>query len=273
MLTIGEFARLGQVSARMLRHYDEIGLLPPAHVDPVTGYRSYAVGQLARLHRLLALRDLGFTLEQVRELLDDDLPTQQLRGMLRIRQAQIEQSVAAEQDRLRRVEAHLRALEGSPAMSQDIVIKTTEPLRIAQSTATAPGFGDQLPPVLGPLYHRVLDHLGRAGATPGLCVAHYDAPAEDGSVVVHAGFALDGQEVGPGDGVEIVDLPTVEVASLVHRGPLPDAVPVYEALLRWIDDSGYHLAGPSRELYLEIHEDDPAATITEIQMAIEKATV
>jgi DNA-binding transcriptional MerR regulator len=61
MLNIGEFARLGQVSPRMLRYYDRFGLLVPDRVDPDTGYRSYGVGQLVRLHRLLALRDLGFT--------------------------------------------------------------------------------------------------------------------------------------------------------------------------------------------------------------------
>src|SRR5262245_51954140 len=144
MLNIGEFARLGQVSPRMLRHYDETGLLKPSRVDPHTGYRFYAAGQLGRLHRLLALRDLGFSLEQTRPMLDDDLSLEQLRGMLMLRRAQIEQDVADEQGRLRRVEAHLRALEGSIAMSSlDVAIKTTEPTRIAESSAPAPGFGHE----------------------------------------------------------------------------------------------------------------------------------
>src|SRR4051812_24844893 len=138
MLSIGDFARLGQVSPRMLRHYDQIGLLTPEHVDPATGYRSYGVAQLARLHRLLALRDLGFGLEHIAELLDDDVSVEQLRGMLRLRRGQIEQTVAEEQARLRRVEAHLRALEGSTAMpTEEIVIKRTQPLRIAESSGTA----------------------------------------------------------------------------------------------------------------------------------------
>src|SRR6476619_392140 len=107
MLNIGEFARLGQISPRMLRHYDEIGLLKPSRVDPHTGYRFYSVDQLRRLHRLLALRDLGFSLEQIRSMLDDDPPVEQLRGMLRLRQAQVEQNLVDEQARLRRIEAHL----------------------------------------------------------------------------------------------------------------------------------------------------------------------
>src|SRR5204863_572282 len=112
MLSIGEFARLAQVSPRMLRHYDDVGLLRPQRVDAATGYRSYGVAQLVQVHKLLALRDLGFSLEQIGPLLREDPPVDQLRGMLRLRHAQIGQTVAEEQASLRRVEAHLRALEG-----------------------------------------------------------------------------------------------------------------------------------------------------------------
>ncbi|MFD6215421.1 MerR family transcriptional regulator, partial [Nocardia salmonicida] len=70
MFSIGDFARHGQVSVRMLRHYDAVGLLPPARVDAATGYRFYAAAQLARLNRLIALKELGFTLEQVGRMLE-----------------------------------------------------------------------------------------------------------------------------------------------------------------------------------------------------------
>ena len=80
MLNIGEFARLGPISPRMLRHYDETGLVTPARVDPHTGYRWYDISQLRRLHRLLALRDLGFSLDQSRSVLDDDLPSRSCGG-------------------------------------------------------------------------------------------------------------------------------------------------------------------------------------------------
>src|SRR3954468_5206225 len=136
MLNIGEFARLGQVSPRMLRHYDELGLLEPDRVDPATGYRSYTASQLGRLHRIVALRDLGFSLEQIGQVRAEEPSVEELRGMLRMRRAQIEQTVGEEQERLRRVEAHLRALEGSSAVDvQDIVIKQTQPIRVAQATA------------------------------------------------------------------------------------------------------------------------------------------
>lgn len=270
MLNIGEFARIGQVSPRMLRHYDEIGLLRPKEVDPLTGYRSYEVAQLGRLHRLLALRDLGFTLEQIQEMLDEDPSVEQLRGMLRLRQAQIEQDVADEQARLRRVDAHLRALEGSITMSSlDVAIKTTQPVRIAEASDVASGFGhENINPVFQRLVPEVLGHLGGSNAHPGIMIASYEEPSDDGTVVLHAGFDVEGQAVPETDGVKVVDLPSIKVASLIHRGPMDNIVAVYEALVGWIEDSGYQLSGRSRELYHEWDDERPEPCVTELQMPI-----
>jgi DNA-binding transcriptional MerR regulator len=136
MLNIGEFARLAQVSRRMLRHYDELGLLTPDRVDADSGCRFYSLRQLGRAHRIVALRDMGFHLEQIRPILTEDVSVDELRGMLRLRRAQIEQAVGEEQDRLRRVEAHLRALEWRDVVElQDIVIKETHPIRVAEASA------------------------------------------------------------------------------------------------------------------------------------------
>jgi effector-binding domain-containing protein len=218
----------------------------------------------------LALRDLGFTLDQISSVLTDEPPLEELRGMLRMRRAQIEQTVGEERARLRRVEAHLRALEGNDTMDvQDIVIKHTLPLRVAEAVGTAPGFGtENLGPIFGQLLPEVLGHLDGTGARPGISVAHYEELADDGTVVVHAGFDIDDQDVPDSDRVHVVDLPVIEVASVVHRGSMTDVVPVYEALVRWIEDSGYRLAGRSRELYHEWHEEDPTRHVTELQLPI-----
>jgi len=88
MLKIGEFVRVGQVSISTLRHYDQCGLLKPTTLDPDTGYRYYALDQLPRLHRILALKELGFSLEQIARLLEEDLSLEQLHGMFKLKQAQ-----------------------------------------------------------------------------------------------------------------------------------------------------------------------------------------
>jgi DNA-binding transcriptional MerR regulator len=273
MLTIGQFARLGQVSPRMLRHYDELGLLRPAYVDPDSGYRIYGVDQLVRLHRLVALRDLGFGLEQIAGLLDGEPSLDELRGMLRLRRAQLAQQLDDEQARLRRVDAHLRAIEGSNAVSQqDVVIKNTQPLRVAEARGVAAALDPQsIGPVFMRLAPEVSAHVAAAAATPGMLVGYYDEPADDGSVGVHVCFEIGAQQVPSGERVAVVELPVIEVASVMHRGAIDDVTPVYEALLRWIDDSGCRSAGYSRELYHEMGREGPR--VTELRMPIARQLI
>ncbi len=271
MLNIGEFARLGQVSRRMLRHYDELGLLTPERVDPASGYRFYSVHQLGRLHRIVALRDIGFGLEQIRQILTEDISVEELRGMLRLRQAQVEQAVEEEQARLRRIAAHLRALEWSDVMElQDIVIKQTQPVRVAQASAGGLTHAD-IGAAFGRLIPQVIAHLEAAGAEPGISVAVYEddgGAVPEGEIVLHAGFAIADQDVPSSETVRVVNLPTIEVAAAVYRGGDDGIMAAWEALVRWIDDSGYRLVGDCRELYHEWHDDDGSANVMELQQPI-----
>ena len=130
MLKIGEFSRLSQVTVKTLHHYDDIGLLKPAEIDQFTGYRYYSVDQLARIHRIMALKDLGLSLDQIAIMLDEDLPHDELRGMLRLQQADIQQKVREEQARLAQVEFRLRMIELEDHMPDlDVVVKKIPPVR------------------------------------------------------------------------------------------------------------------------------------------------
>jgi DNA-binding transcriptional MerR regulator len=271
MLNIGGFARLGQVSARMLRHYDELGLLRPDKVDPASGYRYYGVGQMERLHRIVALRDIGFGLEQIRTILTEQVSVEELRGMLRLRRAQIEQSVGEEQERLRRVEAHLRALEWEDAMElQDVVIKHTQPIRVAMASARGLSHAD-IGAAFGRLLPLVAAHVEGAGARPGISVGVYEdegGTVGEGEIVLHAGFDVGDQDVPDTEEVRVVDLPVAEVASAVYRGADDGIMGAWEALARWIDASGYLLVGDCRELYHEWHDDDASRNVMELQQPI-----
>src|SRR5829696_9128903 len=108
MFKIGEFSRLAQVPVPTLRYYDQVGLLKPVEVDRFTGYRYYSVTQLPRLNRILALKGLGFSLEQIGLALDEGLTPEQMRGMLRLRHAQISQLLNEAQSQLVEVEARLQ---------------------------------------------------------------------------------------------------------------------------------------------------------------------
>ncbi|MFE0266353.1 MerR family transcriptional regulator [Nocardiopsis alba] len=273
MFNIGDFARHGRVSVRMLRHYDATGLLRPAHVDPASGYRHYTAAQLARLNRIIALKDLGFTLRQVHDIVDEKVEAEELRGMLRLRRAELETAVAAERARLTQVEARLRAIESEGHMpTNDVVLKSVPAVRVARLTATAASFDpEDIGSVIGPLYTVLFRRLELAGITPtGPGVSHYeDAPEGGGRITVHAAVQVSAP-LGSGD-FEVVDLPPVErAATIVHRGAMATVLPTAQTLARWIDAGGHTSVGYPREVTLECPEnlDD---WVTELQAPLDEA--
>jgi DNA-binding transcriptional MerR regulator len=270
MFTIGDFARHGRVSVRMLRHYDATGLLRPARVDPASGYRSYEAGQLARLNRIIALKELGFTLEQVRLMLDQQVSAEQLRGMLRLRQADLQAQITADTARLAQVEVRLRIIEMEGAMpADDIQVKRIPAIRVAELTAIAASLEPaSITPVIRPLYQELGDRLGQAGLAPaGPAIAYYEDAPEGEGVLVHATLPVSAG-LGSGHGFEIVDLPEIgQAATIVHRGAMSSVMASYQTLARWIGDNGYRSPGYSRELYLECPGDEDK-WVTELQEPI-----
>lgn len=174
MIPIGAFARLGQVSVRMLRHYDRIGLLRPAQVDPLSGYRSYAAEQLARLNRIVALKDLGFTLEQVASVLADGVGPDELRGMLTLRRAELEAEQAAARQRLTGVEHRLHLIEKENAMSStEYVVKSLPAVRLAARRATVKN-QEEIAGVVEPIFDDVARIVAAAGGSLETAIAEYD---------------------------------------------------------------------------------------------------
>ncbi len=267
MFSIGDFASYGRVSVRMLRHYDAIGLLSPAHVDRATAYRYYEARQLSRLNRIVALKELGFSLRQVQAILDDKVSVGELRGMLRLRQADLQAQVGADTARLAQVEARLQIIEREGAMpDDDVQIKTIPAVRVAELTAIAASFGpESISPVIGPLFDELCGQLDKAGLAPaGPSIAYYQDAPDGNGVLVHAAFPVN-TDPGGGQGFSIVDLPEIrQAATIVHRGAMDNVMGTIQTLARWIDANGYRSAGYSRELYLQCGEDK-AAWVTELQ--------
>jgi DNA-binding transcriptional MerR regulator/effector-binding domain-containing protein len=273
MFSIGEFAKLGRVSVRMLRHYDAIGLLRPAAVDGSSGYRLYRADQLRRLNRLIALKDLGFTLQQVQAILDEKVDVAELRGMLRLRRAQLAAQLAADTARLAGVEARLRMIETEGHMNtEDVVVKPVPPIRLAELTAVADSYeSPSIGPVIQPLYPELMRRLAAASVTPtGPAVAYYQpAPGVSAeAVTVHAGIQV---AVAPDDRYDfaVVDLPPVgSAATILHHGPMAGVESSIQVVARWIEDNGYRTDGYAREVYLDYHPDRADEGVTELQVAV-----
>ncbi len=271
MIKIGDFARLSQVSVPTLRHYDEMGLLKPVKVDPFTGYRYYSVSQLPRLNRILALKDLGFSLEQIESVLSGDPTLDQLRGMLKLKQAEVEQHLADEEARLKRIAARLRQIEQEDKMSDyDVVLKTVAPMLIASRTVTIPT-NDQVPAYIDPAYGMVSQHIQEHGAkATGPCLAIWHQAAEvHANEVAEAVIPID-RTIPSSDDVKVYELPATQVASVVHHGAFENFVQEHTTLLKWIEANGYQIVGPYREIYIQHDRSNMNDSATEIQYPVAK---
>lgn len=271
MFSIGEFARLGGVSVRTLRHYDEIGLLLPATVDPDTGYRGYLAPQLTQLNRIMALKELGLSLTQTRRLLDG-ITVEELGGMLIMRRAQLEHELDQHKKQLLGVEARLRSIAREGAMpADDIVTKTIPAMGVVVISGQAPGFGaENIVPVVNRLDGQfdqlgIHDRVKEAG--PRLIFYDY-GHGED--VTVHLALPVaepPGELPAP---AEYRVLPEIEAAVTVRSGPAASIFPmVYQDLVRWIDERGYRAVPElGREVWVNEIDDvaDVAQQVFEIQL-------
>ncbi len=275
MFKIGEFSRLSRVPVKTLRYYHEIGLLEPDRIDDFTGYRFYTAVQLARLNHILALKDLGFSLEQIGQMVDDDLSPEQIRGLLRMKRAEVAQQIEMDQTRLARLESRLSQIEKESKMPDyEVVIKQVDKMKIAGVRDVAANYSS-----VGPLYGELFAALGQHGVTlagPSMAI-YYDEEYKESDVDVETavpvmGGGLPGGSLPPGR-VIIRELPGAEMASLVWQGSYDGFTPAYQALMGWIEANSCQIIGPNREIYLRGPEVgiDSAEYVTEIQFPVAKS--
>jgi effector-binding domain-containing protein len=269
MIKIGTFSRISQVSVKTLRYYDEIGLLKPAQIDRFTGYRFYAIEQLPQLNRILALKELGFSLEQIAQVMRQGLSAEELRGILRLKQAEITLRLQSDQDMLSRIETRIKQIEQENQMpTYDILIKKIEPFAIASTRGIIPSYPEQ-----GGLWNTLESYLAANKTQPaGPCftIYHADEPEIDAEVCEPLAAPIQADEP-----VKSYLLPGVEAAaSTIHHGPFVTIGDAYAALIKWIEENGYQICGPCREIYLRPSNNgsqtDPS-TLTEIQFPVRKA--
>jgi effector-binding domain-containing protein/DNA-binding transcriptional MerR regulator len=268
MLKIGDFSRLSQVSIKALRLYDQLDLLKPTQVDDFTGYRYYAASQLPRLHRILVLKELGFSLEQIGQLLNDSVSAEQIRGMLRLKRSNLQAQIEEEAVRLRRIETYLQQIEQENEMTiANVVIKKIGPALVASIREVIPKYT-----AIAPLYGEIYPYLYQQGAKPSYSAAiWHDRGYQESDVDSEAMVFID-KEIPSSDRITVYELPGHEqMACYVHHGSYQTLTLSYNILLKWIEDNAYQLTGPSRELYIQGGpEIDNESYITELQFPVNK---
>ena len=262
MLRIGEFARLADVSIKLLRHYDEIGLLPAHAIDRNTGYRYYTVTQLARLQRLLVYRSLGFSLREIQRLASAEASTDELRDMLHTHRADLQAKIAAERARLDEIETRLAQLDrdGRPS-THEVSIRSLDVGTAASLRHTCSSYDD-----VGDLLRSLRSKLPRRTAVLGYgaiwhrCIGLSDAIECEALVFIDTGRSSYPTETN------IVRLAACTVASVALDGSVEDSRPAYRAAIERARHLGYGVAGPIRERYA--NHGTPGSIVTEAQFPL-----
>lgn len=277
MFRIGEFAQIAQVSGRQLRFYDQLGLLEPAHIDQQTGYRYYTVRQLPQLNRILALKELGLSLEQIGPLLEGEISSAELRSMLILKRAQLERSLQEEEARLRHIESRIAQIDSDGTVEGfDVIVKSVSVKPFLSLRWACENMDEAIRMV------RTVAEEGKRQIKPMLrdqlvVVARNDVDSE--KLDLDIGFSLTRPSNASvriaGDLVlRASELPAVDkMATIVRSGTNPESHTSFSAIGIWIEANNYQLAGPCREVFLEPITDPPGfeGALVEIQFPIRKA--
>jgi DNA-binding transcriptional MerR regulator len=268
-MLIGDFSKLSLVSVKALRYYDEIGLLKPERVDEFTSYRSYSASQLSSLNRIVTLKNMGLSLDEIAKLLRNDVPVAHVLDLLHSKQVEIKKHLEVEAERLMRVEEWLSETQKRGKMPDyDVKVKKIKPQKAITIRRVLPNYEH-----VGELFAIISPFLGKVHAlvkSPPITLYH-DNDFKESDVDVEVAFPLWHSVKVEGE-FKMQELPGYEfVASVMHKGNYSDLGRAYNTIARWIDANAYHVIGPNREIYL----NEPATTLsedlmTEVQVPLDK---
>lgn len=265
MLKIGDFSKLTRISIRMLRHYDTIGLLTPERIDNFTGYRYYSEAQLPLANRIAALRDMGFGLSTVSEILNQYHDPTAFRKFLEIKRSELESQADDTRRRLLLLETAIERLgKDGIAMSYDVTRKTLPERYVASLRQTIPSYeheGDVwrlMGMETAPL------HVQEDTPSYNLVIFH-DRSYKEENVDVEAQKSVVGHYPDTAH-VKFKKVPAIEIASATYQGGYDLITEVNQAVAGWIHDNGYEISGLGFNIYhVNPHDSpNPADWVTEI---------
>src|SRR5262245_56101648 len=279
MFRIGEFSLIAQVSGRLLRYYEEIGLLSPVHTDPQTGYRYYSAEQLPRLNRILVLKELGLGLDQIAQLLGQNTSSEEIRGMLLLRKAQIAQAMQDDLSQLRLVEARLDQMDAfgqSPIL--DVVVKAIPPQRYLALREVFPDVASVRRLVIQ--VTALAPHKMPASSVGQIAFVVHSRMYDPDALDFEVGYLLTGNtgkspaalQISEGRVLTVRDLPAVEtMATLAHTGSISDIHRSYGLLGTWVEQQQWRIVGQGRLVFLQLPQSDQDDAVIELQLPVSKA--
>lgn len=257
MLKIGEFSKVGKVSIRTLRYYDEIGLLKPIYIDDSSGYRGYSVEQLPKLNRIVFLKSIGFSLNEVMELIDDDISIGKMKEMLQKKQIDLENKINMAQINLKQLTERLTIIEEEGTLPKyEVVVKRTAPYTLASHRVIVPHM-HQMGIFCYDMYDKLYSELERLSVTPSgpEITFYYNEEYSETDLDMETAIVIPQKYediISSSNSIlSILKLEAEEnVATLLYQGPFDGLDEAVIELLKWIGSSNWKSSGALREVHL-----------------------
>ncbi len=242
MLKIGDFSKLSRISIRMLRHYDEMGLLTPVNIDDATSYRYYSEDQLPVAGRIIALKHMGFGLTAIGEILKVYNDPKALSEFLAIKKAEVEAEADELNQRLRLLETTIMRLrKDGTAMSYNVILKSLPERNVASVRKTIPAYDQE--GTLWMLLNQETATMNVQPADPCYSLAMFhDEGYKEKDVDVEIQTAVKGQYPNT-ENVVFKSVAETTVASATYKGSYDQITDVNLAVANWVRDNGYEFNG------------------------------
>lgn len=260
---IGMFANMNRVTIKTLRYYDEQKLLIPVYVDEENGYRYYAAGQMAQLNRIIALKNMGFSIDDIRKIIDGA----EEKSFLLEKKQEILKELAVLTEKLSQVESYLA--RESMNLSAPVLIKEIPEAIVCTMKHRIKSYDAlfELMPQMG----AQMEMLDCKCAQPAYCFTHYlESGYKEEDILVEICEAVTEKKQDSGDIVFKV-LPKVPMAACIfHKGSYDTLHKSYAILLQYIEENGYAICGNIRESYIDgvWNKETEKEWLTEIQIPV-----
>ena len=264
---IGLFAQMNRITVKALRFYEEQGLLLPARIDEESGYRYYTMRQMEPLHRILALKEAGFTIEDMKRLNDagDE------RSFLLRKKNAILEKIAQLTLQLSRLDGYL--MSDGNCLSSPVMVKT-----IPETVCAVMRRRIDSCDALFTIMPEMGGHMEEAGCTcalPEYCFTEYLEPGfREEQILVEVCEAVTEKKADRGC-LRFQTVPEVQAACIYHKGSYEDFPKTYAVILRYIEENGYEIRGNIRESYIDgvWNKDSEEEWLSEIQIPVGKKSV
>lgn len=269
MFKISEFSKLSRIPLQTLRYYDQIGLLKPAKTDESSGYRYYSAEQLLKINRIVIFKELGFTLQQISELFQEDISAEQIRGMLKLKESEIERQLNIELAKLSRIKERMQLVEceGKMDKEQEIVVKRVEFMHMV--TYSSMGTVDDIPNLFD-IFDGLLDSQIRSALSGPRTVLWNVSGSSAHEFELEVGYAVKSEALRLPENLHFRILPSVTMATMLFRSDSIYSETACVNLAEWIEQQGCRIRDdqPSRETYVPLYGNS-GVNLIEIQIPIE----